>query len=230
MAGAAAVVLVVSVAAVVLASRIRSPGRADGPTAAPSVAVSPVPSTLVSSGGAASPGGVPGMSIRQTSDPGLPASPAPATASARAPGTPKPSPSARSTPGLDHTAAGPAPAGGFDILANRLVDFDTQPPDVTVYNPQVDIPDTIDVRVGPDNLYPPNGAENWFKQSGTCASERASRGLGGELVLKKELTGKPGTPIAVCLYTTSGRYLTLWISTGNADGGGDPYRFTVAAE
>jgi hypothetical protein len=74
-----------------------------------------------------------------------------------------------------------------------------------------------------------NGAENWFKQSGTCESEHASHGLKGELALKTELAGTPGKAIAVCLYTTGGSYLTLSISTEQADGGGDPYRFAMTS-
>ncbi|MFG1610001.1 hypothetical protein [Actinoplanes sp. NPDC049265] len=44
-----------------------------------------------------------------------------------------------------------------------------------------------DYSVGPDSVYPLNGAPNWITESATCAAEE---GLDGEIVLKDELAGK----------------------------------------
>ena len=111
------------------------------------------------------------------------------------------------------------------IPADRLVDFDQRPPAVIPANPQDGIPLTTDLRVGPDSLLPFNDAENWFHVSGTCASERPTMGLPGELNLKSELATRKS--VDVCVYTNEQKVYLLRITTDHADGGGNPYRFDV---
>ncbi|MBO3744217.1 hypothetical protein [Actinoplanes flavus] len=134
-------------------------------------------------------------------------------------------------PPTPHTPEVAAPTGRtYAINGDRLVDFDQQPPVVTPADSPESRPGTADVRVGPDNLYPLNGAENWFREPGTCADTRAAHGSKNELLLKPRLAGRPGDTVTVCLRTTAGAYHLLRISTDQADGGGNPYHITVEGD
>ena len=99
-------------------------------------------------------------------------------------------------------------SGEVSIKADQYVDFDRQPPVVTDANPSDPIPDTVDLRIGPDSLYPFNNAKNWFKGSGSCAA-----GVGQALEGELKLTAKT---VDVCLYTSGHRFYTLRVSTDRA--------------
>jgi hypothetical protein len=87
----------------------------------------------------------------------------------------------------------------------------------------------IDLQVGPDNLYPHNGATVWVKMpNSTCTSQR-SQASAEQLPLKDKLAQRPETPIEVCAMTTRGTFLKLAVSTSKV-GGGAPYRIRYAPD
>ncbi|GAA0434750.1 hypothetical protein Aca07nite_00200 [Actinoplanes capillaceus] len=199
--------------------------RGPVPSAASSEPTSPAPSPSVSPSPSPSP---PTVTVKQTSTESRPLhAPAPLLTTTRAKTTRVAAP----PPPTPHATEAAAPTGRtISINGDRLVDFDQWPPVITPAGSPESRPGTADVQVGPDNLYPHNGAENWFRDSGTCADTHAAHGSKNELVLKAKLAGRPGGTVTVCLRTTGGTYHVLRISTDQADGGGNPYHFTIESD
>ncbi|GGN11800.1 hypothetical protein FHR83_003489 [Actinoplanes campanulatus] len=198
--------------------------REPGPPAASSEPVSPAPSPSPSVSPSPS---LPAVTVKQTSTETRPLHAAAPRLTTRTKTTPVAAP----PPPTPHATEAAAPTGRtISINGDRLVDFDQWPPVITPVGSPESRPGTADVQVGPDNLYPHNGAENWFRDSGTCADTHAAHGSKNELVLKAKLAGRPGGTVTVCLRTTGGAYHVLRISTDQADGGGNPYHFTIESD
>jgi hypothetical protein len=88
----------------------------------------------------------------------------------------------------------------------------------------------VDLQFGPDNVIPQNGDEIYRKErAGTCSSQRADSQALTEIMLANELAGKPGTQVAVCVFTTRHNYFDLLISS-TRENGTDPYRVSYTAE
>ncbi|BCJ49301.1 hypothetical protein Asp14428_07760 [Actinoplanes sp. NBRC 14428] len=158
--------------------------------------------------------------------PGAPARPGPARHDDPPPATRRPT----TPPAPAVTTTPPTSGKALDVSGDRWLDIDTSPPSVTVAGGSTDGVEDVDVQVGPNNLYPHNGAGIWVKQpAGTCTAQWRQYGSYDELPLSQKLEGRPGTPIAVCLYATSGNSYLLTISTKRVDGGA-PYRIGYARD
>jgi hypothetical protein len=153
---------------------------------------------------------------RSTVPPSTVRSPAPATV-----------PDSGRKPDLDGRDPEVRAVAELDVTGDSLLDLDHVQPVVVSLAGGSDLAGA-DSQVGPNNMYPHNGATNWYKDvSGTCADQRATRASWGELILHKKLEGRPNVPIEVCVVTNEGTILTLTISSARVDGGA-PYHIRIA--
>jgi hypothetical protein len=117
----------------------------------------------------------------------------------------------------------------LDVAGGRLLDLDPDRPVVTAAGGPT-LPPGADVQVGPNNLYPHNGARIWFlAEGGTCPGQRTTHAATDELLLTSELADRPRTTVTVCLISTEARVYTLTVSTAKVDGSA-PYHFSVVTE
>lgn len=81
-----------------------------------------------------------------------------------------------------------------------------------------DGPSSIDLKIGPDGMYPPN-SWLWVDQgTGSCAAQMASSGGFEHLVLLTDyLKARVGSTVRLCIFTSAHRLGVMEVSSINND-------------
>jgi hypothetical protein len=130
---------------------------------------------------------------------------------------PSPTPGGMITSPSQPLSSPAAMSGQLMVPPDTLIDFDQNPP---AMEPAVsrDGPPSIDLKVGPDGLYPPN---SWLwvdKGSGSCQAQAASSAGFEHLVLLTEyLQPRAGSSVRLCIITSALHYGVLEVSSVDND-------------
>jgi hypothetical protein len=121
-------------------------------------------------------------------------------------------------------------SGDLRVGGGTWLDFDVRPPLQQGTQPGAP-PTTVDVKVGPDNIYPENAARIWQTDSPTtCPQQAASNGQTGfqtQIVLAQRLQPTAGSLVFICLVTTTRNVASLTITSVNNNAYA-PYRIGYA--
>lgn len=208
--------LLLASAAVVVVAAIAGGGYLAGagrrPHAAPTASATPGPPT----GTSAAPAVLASSAARPSS---------PVASSAASPAAPSPQPTTVTT-----SPGSPVAIRNLQVDEGTLIDFDPATPALASAGPG-DPPAAFDLRVGPDNAYPENGARIWpAGDPGICAAQASSngnRGFQAELRLHTLLAPQPGSVVDACFVTSTRRVGRLRFSSVG-DSTYAPYRVEYA--